>query len=928
MPLNEGSSFWGSKQYQELSQLPLPGPAVVIDIRRGSDHDPPLIWNLGVELEDLGAEMWLNQVYRWRHLNNCVDLLKLAPLDERGSVRETSDFILTTRDGQTRTLQGARALIGELGREHLDRVRNNRIGAARDRGKESGGIYLEATSPEQTTVRVFFLVDAEDFDSLVSAASYAEWLRRWYHEYEQPGRSGRDRRVSTLAVCLNANPHVHHPLELARYLNRVSGDRPALDALILLHTYGDDESFIGGDIQAYQVELILYALLLLSPDSLTIVDGELSSDLSLSPYVLSEEEMQSATAPWPIFMIGISSLEYSARWGGRWLDYKLVAKIIGIMQDSTEVDREDQLGHLRHKVREKFQQWRQAVNELVPDALTATVQELSVLDEVQLYLATSPFKGKEVTRTKQELNAFSQHICQLYVGERNTLANAMESASLVPWLLKRDYLRGAKNEDDAASPTSSLYEKILSLQSQAAQLPASLFDGAYGLLPRTLRQVSELSAMIEEIQQVAIHPPDMKECRKQFRQQVEQEQRKLEEALNARKWLSGNRKIRLLREESLHRLRTLIQGHIEQVREVIRARIVLAVLEEAGLYNPTGNACLYQQRLKRFHKLMRDAQVKATLQHNLAYERLQSSLSETQVGITQAPTWLSLNNRRDLLDWEQVLESFEGLYKHLEATPISLNLLMEWLLRLFGGEKPSLIIQQYWQQIKEKSQMINAAELEKMRLQTLSTMLVAVLLLLDVVDFDITTLQQLLTQYIDMRERFGEAPSFLENNILGLQRILREAKATHSDLRNGKQKLPTPDLMLRQEQPPELILAAWVNNQCADDPLLIEALDRSGILAHLVENKINPAQAIDDLRERNKLLGYRDDMAGEDRFYLLLAPGEGSQAFLKEVAMLYPTEIHPLLFPDGEKLIYLHIHNVRYMAPGPTLPSQKLLSPM
>src|SRR5438876_2290249 len=42
--------------------------------------------------------------------------------------------------------------------------------------------------------------------------------------------------------------------------------------------------------------------------------------------------------------MGVSSLEYSARWGARWLDYGLVAKIINIMHDSREVEQEQQLG--------------------------------------------------------------------------------------------------------------------------------------------------------------------------------------------------------------------------------------------------------------------------------------------------------------------------------------------------------------------------------------------------------------------------------------------------------------------------------------------------------------------------------------------------------------------------------------------------------
>jgi hypothetical protein len=77
--------------------------------------------------------MRLNEVYRWRYLADCIDLLKLTPLRAGEPVKSGSDFILTTRTGHSKSLQGTEALIEELGKEHLDRVRNNRNGAVKDR---------------------------------------------------------------------------------------------------------------------------------------------------------------------------------------------------------------------------------------------------------------------------------------------------------------------------------------------------------------------------------------------------------------------------------------------------------------------------------------------------------------------------------------------------------------------------------------------------------------------------------------------------------------------------------------------------------------------------------------------------------------------------------------------------------------------------
>src|SRR2546423_2243379 len=122
--MSQSSSFWRGRQYQELAQLHLPGPSVVIDVRRGTDHDPPLIWNIGIELEDLSTEMELNKVYRWRYLTNCIDLLKLAPGYWEEPEDHWTNFFLTLRTGRKIPVPGKEQLIEHL-KKHLDDVRTN-----------------------------------------------------------------------------------------------------------------------------------------------------------------------------------------------------------------------------------------------------------------------------------------------------------------------------------------------------------------------------------------------------------------------------------------------------------------------------------------------------------------------------------------------------------------------------------------------------------------------------------------------------------------------------------------------------------------------------------------------------------------------------------------------------------------------------------
>ena len=198
MPHFLNSSVWDAEYTQKLAELHLPGPAVVIDVRQGSELDPPLVWDLALELEDFTLEMQQNQIYRWRHFKDCVDFLKLAHFGAQQVVKTSHDFVITTSNGEPKTLTGAKELLDELRRYHLDRVRNNRISAVRDRGRDIPQLQIGPTSPEKATVSVFFIVDADDTDSLICAATYAEWLKSMDHEYDEPGRSGRELQGSRL----------------------------------------------------------------------------------------------------------------------------------------------------------------------------------------------------------------------------------------------------------------------------------------------------------------------------------------------------------------------------------------------------------------------------------------------------------------------------------------------------------------------------------------------------------------------------------------------------------------------------------------------------------------------------------------------------------------------------------------------------------
>src|SRR5947209_4166489 len=92
MPRQQSSRL-GKKDYPVL---PLPGPALVIDVRSspGTYEDLRLLRYLLTELEDLTREMRLKQVHQWRHLAECFDFLQLEPL--------VSDTVLNSSTGSVK----------------------------------------------------------------------------------------------------------------------------------------------------------------------------------------------------------------------------------------------------------------------------------------------------------------------------------------------------------------------------------------------------------------------------------------------------------------------------------------------------------------------------------------------------------------------------------------------------------------------------------------------------------------------------------------------------------------------------------------------------------------------------------------------------------------------------------------------------------
>ncbi len=980
MSLHYGGGFLGEKRYQDLASLPLPGPAVVIDVRHSTQHGPELLQHVAIELEDLTTEMYLHQVYRWRNLAKWVDFLKLDPLTPAKMLSTSNSFWLTPRNGETkRNFNSPDELAAYVSGHYLDRVRNNRISAAKDKSRNRYEAISDSTSPEQSTVRVFFLVDMADKHSLSSAAYYADLLKNWNYQYDEPGRAGRDKRLQTIAISMNVDSRRLHLF--TQYQSQASTTYSLFDAVILMQTYRDDEAFLDQETQLRQLELMLCTLLLHWPDNITMNGWQMRDDQDISTFVtksldIEQADFETQILPWPTYMMGISSLEYAARWGKRYLDYGLAAKIIEVIGNKKDVQREE--AHIRVQVQDWLDSWWQQCQDAVPDTLIPTIQDLQAIATLQHLAATPPLRKSPLRASLRNLQAFRQQVMQLYTGTQGmTLERAVIAASTIPGQLKKTFSQAGESKVSERVERAAADERstpLIDLHAQAEQFTGKLFTGARGALHRAQFQIAALQSSVIPIEEVARTPIDLEEFNSEFEEKAQTVKKQLENLLYPWRlplmgsilpstaislviclvaWLilwfvldkltslpqvlplpllilplivAGeavylslrNRELRRRRDAICQKLNTILLQQSEAIRSFIAADVALSLLEEADLYNPTviGGISPYQVRLKNLEKALNEAREEAITQKDIAQERLNPAASQTHLGTIQNPTWSNLNSTRNYLPWNQVVNAFWQSCKDLDTHPESLDTLAEMLLRRLGKEKPAAITQHVLSKQQVQLQQISDTK----RFHTITVMLAVTLLTLNIVGPDITNILPLLKQYIYLKDKYSQEPSVLKSIILNLQNILNDAMKEQAVPRNSGLLPPKYDQRI------ERILAAWVDTVRANEPALRELFEHHGIVALLERNNIDQAGVLEDLRERGRLLGYRDETTSDDRFYLFVPPGD-IEAFQETLELMEVSNIRLVGFPDTEKLIYLHIHRVRQIFTGSFIPNrQKLIN--
>jgi len=927
--ISHSTHSW-EERYRDLAGLPLPGPALVIDVRKGSEYEPPLVWNLATELDDFVWEMEQHTIYRWRRLKHCIALLKLSQLPETGkgsSGESTEDFTSSAEDftisdprGTGEKLRTQGELIHAL-REKIELVRANRAGAIFDR--EERFPSRQEVDPQRPVVTVCFMADASDPASLTSAATYARWLkearlmgnRQWALNHQGPNDQkqlddqedlqGRD--IRAIVMCFNVDHRIHSPRLLFKLLQRAdqlsAHQQPALDKTILLYCFGDNSVRITNQMQAHQIELILYVLLLSG--------WEMLNAHKSYQHEFFTRANGDVVDCWPLDLIGVSSLEYSARWGTRWLDYSLVEYICSQFLSTRGKQREQELSRQSAWIR-----WHQANTAFIQKEMIPALPVLQILSELEALLG-------EQGRAKKLLE--SAHLSSIY----KRLTKAAEE---LPQLI-------TSIQDKQLPANVPVFKQIMeiwvNLQEQTTCLPALLLLpepgpalpyqlSIEGLLPRAQWSSDQLTEAIRDLHDRALQPLD------------------LDLALNRAQDLAKLARYAPTRprhqkqstsQSPQQDLRKQLKQDLALVQNVILAQVELALLEQAGLYDPEKTSTTYRHRLKVLVNQVQGAARSAKSMRERAYERLQLSLSEIQPGSEMGPIRLDTHSRDDLLKWPEMDIALEKLKYELQGPEGPVSLLGYSLLALLGGADPQCLLTelcnrplpQVSQPFGEAAQPRDTRQEQQQQqarlqeLQGLGTVLISLAL----------CEKQVLhpaTQRLDLAKLYRQKIAALALEPSTLTKVIEQfpwEKTFYGPY--GQQRDSSTGFLIRQEQTFEALLAALLNNEYIRRSPYAERLAQNDLFTRMVGEHASPEAIFHDLESRNHLLGqvapeYRTKSA------YLLVPGNNSTHFMQNTETLHIRDYLQILpFPDIEKMIYLRVHHIAYpedeLIDYPVLPS-------
>jgi hypothetical protein len=538
--------------------LPLPSAALVIDMRGNPQDD--VIERLRVEITDLVGEMKVHNMNHWRFLTDFLAfrVLPLLRAEEVEAIRspqkpgtanqngiqksngasnvtQTPPVGLTGQAQQSpagsrfqddlaslisegRPLDAFRQRIESMTQE-INRLRNNRIKAVNDLSTDG----IAGQSVGDPTVRVIFLTHSDDRESLLSASAYAAYLKEHSKKSE---RKGYPSLVSTMVICLDNRGEAGPPANIIEGLSW-NNKWEHLDSLIVSEKFGDTAAYMAGAMQTYVAELLLYVLLIIPPLRLK---QSPPPDLTPDPHVKaitgagaggSTPKGEWISLPYNSYLVGLGSMEHSARWGRRWLNYGLIVCAADILQNQS-ADDDEELRRSRGVMSTWLSDWRGRVEQAMLERMPGTIQALQAIPHAinvarppEEVFTSNRFSFSIGETTINDLESYLTAVEQTYNTPLNERAQRLKQAQalaqspyavLPPTLqdavdsvpLIQQHLRDAENKDPILKKATPLVKT--QLEAFRVLSEPGVFTGATGAIPRARAQLEELSTIIADFQ--------------------------------------------------------------------------------------------------------------------------------------------------------------------------------------------------------------------------------------------------------------------------------------------------------------------------------------------------------------------------------------------------------------------------------------------
>ena len=527
----------------QRGSLPLPSAALVIDVRGVEDDD--VIDRLRIEIADLASEMRVYDINHWRFLTDFLSFRSLSPLRDEDvktiySQQKAQSVVLNPKatsasnkeqkgltgridtstkntplspfqtDGLTDENQPFDVFqqhIEELSLE-VDRIRTNRIVAVADLNKSG----VAGRSVKDATVRIIFLTEAGNRESLITASAYSAQLKEHFRKLEHEGHQPM---VSTTVVCLNNSGEAGPPEELIQGL-RWKEDWKHIDSLLISEQYNEDAALIAGAMQTYLAELLLYVLLIIPPlrvnPSTSVQEAETVIQIE-NQGPNNQPKGTWITLPQTTYLVGMAAIEHSVRWGRRWLNYGMVTKAIEVLQNR-DMDDDLERRRIRSVADTWLGDWFVQIEQAIPDKIPGNIPALKAIPDAidAAKPARAAFTSNSITPTISKTSLADMLDYQagllrtysLQQDERAQMRKETNASSVSPTLqdavdsIPQIELRLREWED--RDPALKKGTPLVNAQLEAQQILShpNFFSGVNGSIPRARVQLKELSSAISD----------------------------------------------------------------------------------------------------------------------------------------------------------------------------------------------------------------------------------------------------------------------------------------------------------------------------------------------------------------------------------------------------------------------------------------------